>query len=150
MTGTITLEPVVKSVHVQCSIEHAFEVFTRHLASWWPLESHARHAGEVRQIIWEEHEGGEVFETATNGEKAHWATVLAWEPPTGFTLAWKVDPTALAPTEVEVRFEADAGGTRVLLEHRHWDRLGETGVSRRANYETGWDTVLACLVAHLG
>lgn len=45
MTDLAVVAPVVKSVHVTCSPEHAFEVFTREIGSWWPLETHALHPG---------------------------------------------------------------------------------------------------------
>ena len=93
-------------------MERAFEVFTREIGSWWPLDQLALHPGEVREVIWEEREGGEVYEISTDGERSHWATVLAWEPPAGFTIAWKVDPDAVAETEVEVRFTPDGDGTQ--------------------------------------
>ena len=67
-------------------------MFTRGIGSWWPLETLALHPGEVREVVWEEREGGEVYEISTGGERSHWATVLAWEPPSAFTIAWKVDP----------------------------------------------------------
>ena len=47
MTQVVTIAPVLKSVHVSCSPEHAFAVFTREIGSWWPLETHAIHPGEV-------------------------------------------------------------------------------------------------------
>ena len=92
MTETATIAPVVKSVHVACSPEHAFRVFTHDIGLWWPLETHAIHAGSVRDVVWEEHEGGEVYEVSTGGERAHWATVLAWAPPSSSTIAWHVNP----------------------------------------------------------
>ena len=93
--------------------ERAFEVFTRQIGSWWPLDQHALHPGEVREVVWEEHEGGEVYEISTDGERSHWATVLAWEPPTGFTIAWQVDPDGRwRTTEVEVRFTPEGDGTQ--------------------------------------
>jgi Activator of Hsp90 ATPase homolog 1-like protein len=150
MTKTLTVAPVVKSVHVACSPRRAFEAFTQEIGAWWPLETHARHPGAVREIVWEQHEGGAVYEVSTDGEKAHWATVLAWDPYEGFTIAWHVNADAPAPTEVEVRFRPESGGTRVLLEHRHWDRLGPAGAETRGRYDGGWDGVLAPYVAHAG
>jgi uncharacterized protein YndB with AHSA1/START domain len=152
MTETMTIAPVVKSVHVRCSPDRAFETFTREIRSWWPLDTHALHPGQVREVVWEEREGGEVYEISTEGEKSHWATVVAWSPPTGLTLAWQVDPSAEAPTEVQVRFTPDEGGTRVDLEHRHWERLGAVGAETRASYgsEKGWAMVLDRYAEELG
>ncbi len=149
MMETATIAPVVKSVHVACSPEHAFEVFTREIGSWWPLETHAIHPGDVRRVVWEEHEGGAVYEISTGGERANWATVIAWDPPNGVTFSWHVNRAATDPTEVDVRFVPEAGGTRVDLEHRHWERLGAAAAETRAGYDSGWDTVLDRLVAHV-
>jgi uncharacterized protein YndB with AHSA1/START domain len=151
MTETMTIAPVVKTVHVACAPERAFEVFTREVGSWWPLETHALHPRAVREVVWEEREGGEVYEISTGGERSHWATVLAWSPPTGLTIAWKVDPEAEGTTEVEVRFTPEDGGTRVDLEHRHWERLGAAGAETRASYgsEDGWEMVIGRYAAKL-
>jgi uncharacterized protein YndB with AHSA1/START domain len=129
-------------VHVKCGVANAFEVFTRGIGSWWPLDQLALTPGEVEKVVWEEREGGEVYEISTSGARSHWATVLEWEPPSGFTIAWKVDPDAVAATEVEVRFTPDGDGTRVVLEHRHWDRLGAGAAEKRDNYGGGWEMVL--------
>jgi len=146
VSETLTIAPVRKSVRVACSIELAFEVFTRAADTWWPTETHALQAGKVESIVWEEHEGGTVYEVSTEGERGHWATILAWEPPGRFVLSWEVVPGRPA-TEIEVRFAADGEGTRVDLEHRHWERLGGEGQSTRDSYDGGWDTVLAPYVA---
>lgn len=149
MSETITVAPLTKSVRVECDVEHAFRVFTRELGTWWPLDTHAIHEGHVREVVWEEREGGEVYELSHTGEKAHWATVLAWEPPDRAVIAWHVNPEAPAATEVEVRFRQEDGGTRVELEHRNWERLGEGASAMRSGYDGGWDTVLGKYVAHL-
>ena len=149
MSETMTVAPVVKSVHVKCGVANAFEVFTRGIGSWWPLDQLALAPGEVKEVVWEEREGGEVYEISRSGERSHWATVLEWEPPAGFTIAWKVDPDALAATEVEVRFAPDRDGTQVVLEHRHWDRLGAGAAETRNGYDGGWETVLGRYVEKL-
>jgi hypothetical protein len=41
-----------------------------------------------------------------------------------------------------VRFVPDGDGSRVELEHRGWERLGEAAAEAREGYDTGWDTVL--------
>lgn len=150
MSETVAIEPIVKSVHVSCTPEHAFGVFTRGVGAWWPLDSHAIHAGAVREVVWEERVGGEVYEISDDGAKAHWATVLTWEPHTRVVIAWHVNPDAAAPTEMDVSFLADGDGTRVQIEHRHWERLGDAGAAMRANYQEGWDHVLGCFTAHVG
>jgi len=149
MTETVAIAPVQKSVFVACTPATAFELFTRQIGSWWPLETHALHPGDVREVVWEEREGGEVYEISTGGEKARWATVLTWSPPSRLTIAWQVDPTADASTEVEVRFTPEGEGTRVDLEHRGWERLGAVGAEARESYgsENGWTMVVERYVA---
>ncbi len=148
MTEMATIAPVTKSIRVGCSVERAFHAFTAELAAWWPLDTHAIHAGAVREVVWEEHEGGEVFEISESGERAHWATVLVWEPPVRLVLAWHVNPDAPAPTEIEVRFTPEGAATRLDLEHRYWERLGETAHEARASYDGGWDHVLTRYAAY--
>lgn len=137
MNETVTVEPVTKSVFVACEVEHAFRVFTGEFGSWWPLDTHARNPGAVHEVVWEQREGGEVYEISTVGEKAHWATVLAWDPPVRTVIAWHVSPDAPAVTEIEVRFSPEGDGTRVDLEHRGWERLGEQGTVTRGSYDGG-------------
>ena len=50
-------------------------------------------------------------------------------------LTWHPGQDADAASEVEVRFTAsDGGGTRVELEHRGWERFGESAMLRRHGY----------------
>ena len=107
-------------------------MFTRAIGSWWPLETHALHPGQVREVVWEEREGGEVYEISTDGERSHWATVLAWAPPTALTIAWQVDPDGRGDDGGRGALHARGRGTRVDLEHRRWERLGADRRARRA------------------
>ena len=145
MSNATAIQPLAKTVVVECAPERAFTVFTREIGSWWPTDSHALHPGAVREVVWEEREGGTVYEIATGGEQARWATVLTWEPPHRLVIAWQVNEDRLG-TEVEVRFTAVAEGTRVDLEHRGFDNVTD-GAEMRTNYDPGWDHVLGRLVA---
>jgi hypothetical protein len=44
---------------------------------------------------------------------------------------------------VELRFLELDRGTRVVLEHRGWEALGERAEATREDYLTGWPGVLA-------
>ena len=143
MSELIAIEPITKTLVVACDLEEAFRVFTEEIGSWWPSHTHAVHAGSVRKVVFEQHADGELYEIAESGEKAHWAQVLAWEPPRCLVLAWHVNPETPAPTEIEVRFVREGADTRVELEHRGWERLGEElGRAGREGYDGGWTTVL--------
>ncbi|MBM3677942.1 MAG: hypothetical protein FJW96_08680 [Actinobacteria bacterium] len=142
MTSIEAIAPITRTISVRCDTETAFRVFTHEVATWWPLETHALHPGAVREVVWEEQVGGEVYEISTGGERAHWADVTAWDPPHRLAIAWKVNPEALAATDVEVTFTPEGDGTRVDLVHSGWERLGDTAAETRGNDDGGWVTVL--------
>ena len=139
MNDALVIEVVRKTVTVDCSVEEAFRIFTTDAMSWWPVESHSLN-GTVKEIVFEPREGGEVYEVSDAGERGHWATVLAWEPPSRLVLAWEVSP-GVRGTEVEVRFEPDGEQTRTELEHRGWE-LAQGGTEKRDSYDSGWEFVL--------
>lgn len=145
MSTTEALGAITKTIRVDASVETAFETFTSQVSSWWP-KSHSIFEDKIQSIVFDEREGGRVFERAASGEEADWADVLTWEPPGRFVLRWRVNPER-GPTEVEVRFHADDGGTRVELEHRGWDQIGDA--EGRAGYDPGWDFVLGHYVESL-
>jgi uncharacterized protein YndB with AHSA1/START domain len=141
------LEPIRRSILVRCSGERAFQVFTEEMSAWWPLDTHSR-------AVFEEHDGvravgvrvepgsgGRVLEKLSNGERLSWGAVLVWDPPARLVIAWKPNASPLPPTELEITFRAEGAGTRVALEHRGWERLGENAEQARADYDEGWPTV---------
>ena len=83
-----------------------------------------------------------------NGYRTHrydWAEVLTWEPPVRLILAWKPNPDRTAPTEVEITFtDVGDGQTRVDVEHRGWERIGEDAAEARESYAgyNAWPGVL--------
>jgi len=60
MNGTLIIEAVRKTVTVDCAVEEAFRVFTAEAETWWPTESHSIYGEKVKEIHFEEREGGEV------------------------------------------------------------------------------------------
>jgi uncharacterized protein YndB with AHSA1/START domain len=141
MSDALVIEAVRKSVTVNCPVEEAFRVFTADATSWWPIATHSIR-GDVKEVVFEGHEGGEVYEVGETGEHRHWATVVAWEPPGRIVLAWNILERAAVPTEVEVRFAPAGEKTRVDVEHRGWESVAEEAEAKRASYDTGWDQVL--------
>jgi hypothetical protein len=141
--SSIVIEPVRRSVGVDCNVEQAWEVFTAGIFTWWPAVGHSIAGDAVRDIVFEGQVGGEVYEVDAEGTRRHWADVVTWEPPHRFVLAWNTAPRRDAPTEVEVRFTPfeDGSGTRVELEHRAWERWDD-GQEARGSYHTGWEYVL--------
>jgi uncharacterized protein YndB with AHSA1/START domain len=137
---------VRRSVTVDCSVDHAFETFTERIHEWWPLNTHSIEVGEgggtPETVLFQGGAGGQVYERTTKGEELKWADVLAWEPPHRLVLAWSPAREERIPTEIEVRFTEQGGRTRVDLEHRGWEKLGERGAEMRQGYASGWIRVL--------
>ena len=145
------IEPIHASVNVRRTPEEAFRVFTREMGSWWPLQAFSiaeDTEAEVKaeSVVFEEREGGRVYEVMSDGTEGTWATILAWDPPRRLVLAWKPNLTDNPPTELEVTFIADGDGTRVDLEHRGWERLGAMAEEARSGYGENWNGVLALFV----
>jgi Activator of Hsp90 ATPase homolog 1-like protein len=68
--------------------------------------------------------------------------VLDWEPPRRLRYLWHLFFDASQATEIEITFTAFADGTKVRLEQRGWERLGEPGGERRARTATVWDMLV--------
>ena len=150
MSDALVIEAVRKTVTVDCTVEEAFRVFTADATSWCPVDTHSIHGTEVREIVFEAHEGGDVYEVSAGGEKGHWGTVLAWEPPGRLLIEWNIRQREAVATEVEVHFTPEGDGTRVDLEHRGWEAVAEDAAAKRRNYDTGWDHVLGFYERRLG
>lgn len=136
---------ILKSAVVPTTPERAFEVFTEEIATWWPLthsvEGMSEGDSRPQTIVFERGPNGRVYEIMSTGEEAHWANIGVWDPPNRFVLEWKVNPKAVAETEVEVRFMPEGDGTRVEPEHRGFERLGDAAESTHESYSDGWPTV---------
>jgi uncharacterized protein YndB with AHSA1/START domain len=138
------IDPIHRSITVSRTTPDAFRLFTSEMGTWWPLDTHGRaeefDGAKTERLVFEEREGGRVYEVLTNGVEADWGVVTTWEPPSRVVLDWNPSPEDRPYTEVEVTFTPTAeGATRVDLHHRRWERLGEdTGATYRANYGPGW------------
>lgn len=138
------IEPIHRSITVPRGRDDAFHLFTAEMGSWWPLDTHGR-AGEfegvkAEALVFEQRQGGRIYEVLSNGTEADWGIVTTWDPPSRVVLDWNPTPLDRPYTEVEVSFTAiDGGTTRVDLVHRHWDRLGQVaGAEYREQYGPGW------------
>jgi uncharacterized protein YndB with AHSA1/START domain len=137
-----TTAPLQKSITVSCSPADAFELFTNGIARWWPYKQYSVSRERTKTCVLEARADGRIYEVRDDGETFEWGMVLVCEPPHRLLLGWHPGSGHEAAQEVEVRFAAADGGTRVDLEHRDWDKLGDEAASVRGNYEGGWDTVL--------
>jgi uncharacterized protein YndB with AHSA1/START domain len=148
------IDPIRRSVVVTCSPAKAFEVFTAKMDGWWPLRVHSRAADrredsvKAERIVLEPWVGGRLFEVMSDGSEGSWGTILTWDPPHRLVIAWKPNASPQPATEVDVSFiEQDDGQTRVDLEHRGWERLGDLAREGREAYATGWPRTFDVLFA---
>jgi uncharacterized protein YndB with AHSA1/START domain len=147
---TETTVAVRRSITVNATPELAFEVFTAGFSTWWPLESHHIGKAEAAEAIMEPRAGGRWFERDAEGNECDWGFVTEFEPPSRIVLAWHLtpefayDPDPEKATEVEVTFTPTGDGTLVELEHRGFEKHGETGASMRdaVSAPGGWADLL--------
>ena len=146
MTSATQIPPVVKRVEVATTPEKAFSVFTERLDTWWPIGSHSIGEDKVASVT-VEGAGGRIVERWDDGTEYEWARITVWDPPHRLVMDWRPNPEPGPYTEVEVTFTASGEVTIVELEHRGWERLGDTAADARSDYDGGWDPVLAPFVA---
>lgn len=141
------IEPIRLTFDVNCSVDHAFDVWTRRIAQWWPKD-HTVSAEDDLTVVLEARLGGRIFERRLNGVEHDWGEVTVWEPPTRLGYTWHLNRDRRDATEVEIRFlpRGDAV-TTVEIEHRGWEQLGADGESWRDRNHGGWGTLLPHYVA---
>jgi len=132
------IEPLHISFQVECSVEHAFDVWTRRISTWWPV-SHSVSGERGLQIVLEPHIGGRIFERTATGNEHEWGEVTVWEPPHRLGYMWHLRQDRADWTDVEITFRPiDASTTLVEIEHRGWERLGARGPDARNANQAGW------------
>jgi uncharacterized protein YndB with AHSA1/START domain len=142
------LEPVRKSLRVRADVAKAFRVFTEEMDSWWPRTHHIGKS-PMKRVVVEGRPMGAIYTDQEDGTVCPWGSVLTWEPPHLFVMAWQIrpdwtfEPDLSKCSEVEVRFTpADDGTTLVELEHRHIERHGAGWSKMHESVNGGWIGVL--------
>lgn len=114
VTTTVAVDPAT-----------AFAIFTEEVDRWWRRgPRHRFRPGRDGTLAFEPGAGGRLVEVYAPGDEHEVGEVRVWEPGRRLVFAWR--GVGFAPgeeTEVEVRFERAAAGTRVTLEHRGWEAL---------------------------
>ncbi len=149
MTRTITIAPVRRTIVVAATPEHAFQVFTDGIDRWWP-KTHRLGGIPITESIIEPFVGGRWFTRRADGTDVTVGHVRAWDPGQRFIVGWEIsadwkpEPRVALSSEVEVRFIAEgAKSTRIDLEHRDFERMGEAdGTTMRTQVDGGWPTLL--------
>ena len=135
------LPPLRFSIVVPLDPAAAFRLFTDGIAGWWPIATHSVGKGRAVTIRIEPGVGGRCFETWDDGQERDWGVVRAWEPGRELVIGWHPGSPPEQAQEVMVRFAAEGSGTRVELEHRGWEVLGERAEKLREAYGGGWPVV---------
>jgi hypothetical protein len=134
-----SVAPLRREVRVPCDADTAFELFTAHIAAWWPVASHSVHGAQASVAF----EDGLLVERL-GSQSSLWGTVLDWDRPRGFRMTWHPGHPPERATEVAVAFEPDGpdgAATIVTLTHTGWEHL-ERGAQLRERYGHGWPVVL--------
>lgn len=137
---------VTASIEVSVDPGTAFEAFTTEIDQWWKRDpinwNDPERAVGVR---FEPGVGGrwiEVHDSAT-GEGFEMGRISVWEPGERLVFTYMDAGHEIDGTEVEVRFEPVAGGTRVTVEHRGWIEVSPQVVTRKiATKRWGWGNIL--------
>lgn len=146
--------PVRQSTVVRSDVRHTFDTFVRTIGAWWPVTPFSAGRDQVRDVTFERHAGGRVYETWDDGTQVDWGTLRAWEPPERSVMSWNITSVA---TEVELRFTVLGPAlTKVAVEHRGWEALTEEqlaadcalpGGYAGGSFDRGWAHILACFAA---
>jgi len=131
-----------KSIRVERSPEISFRAFCEEMGAWWP-----RGFTDGSKVSMENRLGGRFVETRADGTVYEIGRLTAYQPPHLVAFTWRAPSWDDITTQVEVRFVADGGGTRIELEHSGWEQAAKTRDARK-NYDGGWDTMLGHYQKH--
>ena len=136
------IEPLRLSVDLECSVEHAFDVWTGRIGAWWP-KGHSASGDPGTAVHLEPHVGGRIYERTPEGAEHDWGRIIRWEPPSRLGYEWHIGRDADAATDVDLTF-VDLGDARTRLEivHSGWEALGDEAVSWRQANTGGWESLL--------
>ena len=125
-----------KSIWVGRSPETSFKVFCEDIGEWWP----GGFGGKDSKLFLGREVGGRFLERRADGTEYEIGRMTAYKPPSLVAFTWRA-PSWEVTTQVEIRFIAEAGGTRVELEHSGWEQSAKTRDAQQ-NYNSGWDGIL--------
>jgi hypothetical protein len=137
---------VTASVEVAVDPATAFAIFTDEIGRWWrPGPINWYDSARAIGIRFEPGVGGRWLEIYDDdgADALEIGRITVWEPGVQLVLMYCDGGHELDGTEVEVRFAAIEGGTRVTLEHRGWEKLAaELAASKRETKRWGWASIL--------
>src|ERR1700694_1645572 len=144
-----SITDVRRAITVAGSPARAFDLFTNHMAEWWPSGHHVATSPVVAMAV-EAGVGGGLYDRCEDDSDSAWGQVTEWDPPARFEFAWMLTSTWQLETDVEkasrvsISFTADGARTRVVLVHSDFWRLsdGGKGVADAVGAPDGWQVGL--------
>lgn len=133
-----------KSIRVERPPEVSFRAFCEEIGAWWP----AGFSGDGSKVFLECEVGGRLYERRVDGSEYEIGRVTRYQPPSVVAFTWRA-PSWEVATQVEIRFIADSGATRIELEHSGWERDAKAR-DARGRYDSGWDSMLGHYRTYLG
>lgn len=141
------LTAVRKHIHIERDVVTTFELWAQQVHAWWPRK-HTLSGDPQTHVCIEGAIGGRFYERASDGKEYEWGRVFAWEPPHRIAFTWYLGSTPALPTQVEVQFTAiDAETTRIDLEHRGPEFIGDLWERRVQIFQGAWYTILQAVEA---
>jgi uncharacterized protein YndB with AHSA1/START domain len=123
---------VLVAVRVEVPPERAFDAFVGEIGTWWrPNGLFRTGPRQPGTLAFEGGAEGELVEIAADGSRYPIGRIRHWQRPERLVFSWhQPDFPDDLDTEVEVRFEASPGGTRVTVEHRGFARVPADSAAR--------------------
>jgi uncharacterized protein YndB with AHSA1/START domain len=143
----VTVDALRLSFEIDCPTEHAFDVWTTRLSSWWP-KGHSASGNPDAVAMLEPHLGGRIFERTPDGTEIDWGEITAWNPPHRLGYLWHIGRDRSDATDVELTFvDLGDGTTRLEIVHSGWERLGAEGAAWREANTGGWNALIPSYIA---
>jgi len=138
----MTSEPLQISFEVACSAEHAFDVWTTRIDTWWPAD-HTVSGSPDSDVVLQSGVGGRIYERTSGGVEHEWGEITVWEPPSLLGYVWHIGRDRSSATEVQIRFVSQGpASTRIEIEHGGWEQFKSEASEMRERNEIGWRTVV--------
>jgi uncharacterized protein YndB with AHSA1/START domain len=123
---------VLVSLRVAASPARTFRAFTDEIGAWWRPNGLFRFTDRAdTHLAFEPEPPKRLVEVGADGERFEIGPMLEWSPPQRLVFGWRQAgfPDGRS-TEVAVRFDAVADGTRVTVEHFGWDDIPQAHAAR--------------------
>jgi len=147
VTDLPATEPLRMSYEIDCPVDHAFDVWTTRLSTWWPKGHSASHDPRTTVVL-EPRLGGRIYERTPDGTEIDWGEITLWSPPARLAYLWHIGRDRDAATDVELTFaDTGDGRTRLDIVHSGWDRLGTEAATWRDANTGGWNALVPHFVA---